>query len=86
MTAITATDARKNLFGIIQRVNDDRAPVEVVSKHGNVIIMSKADYDALEETAYLLRNPKGAKRLLQAIEDVHAGRFELHDLVQADEE
>ncbi len=73
MSAITATDARKNLFGLIQQVNDDHAPVEVVSKHGNAVIMSKDDYDAMTETAYLLRNPKGAKRLLEALERAEAG-------------
>ena len=40
MTSITATEARKNLFGLIQKVNDDHAPVEVVSKHGNAFSFS----------------------------------------------
>ncbi|RAN76529.1 hypothetical protein B5P43_23320 [Bacillus sp. SRB_336] len=34
MSAFTATEARKRLFGLIQQVNDDHAPVEVVSRHG----------------------------------------------------
>ncbi len=86
MSAITATDARKNLFGLIQQVNDDHAPVEVVSKHGNAVIMSKDDYDAMTETAYLLRNPKGAKRLLEALERAKRGEVEYHDLVEVDDE
>ncbi|MDQ2739440.1 MAG: type II toxin-antitoxin system prevent-host-death family antitoxin, partial [Actinomycetota bacterium] len=57
MTAITATEARKSLFGLIQQVNDDHTAVEVVSRHGNAVIMSKDDYDAMTETAYLLRTP-----------------------------
>ena len=57
MSAITATEARKSLFGLIQQVNEDHTPVEVVSRHGNAVIMSKDDYDAMAETAYLLRNP-----------------------------
>lgn len=67
MPAITATEARKSLFGLIRQVNDDHTAVEVVSRHGNVVIMSKADYDAMTETAYLLRNPANAERLLAAI-------------------
>ncbi|MCC7128388.1 MAG: type II toxin-antitoxin system prevent-host-death family antitoxin [Microbacteriaceae bacterium] len=86
MSAITATDARKNFFGIIQQVNDDRVAVEVVSRHGNVVIMSKDDYDSMEETAYLLRNPKGAKRLLGAIERVRSGVFEAHELTETEDE
>lgn len=82
VTAITATDARKGLFGIIQQVNDDHTVVEVVSKHGNAVIISKDDYDAMNETAYLLRNPTNAKRLIEAIEDVRAGKVEYHDLLE----
>lgn len=83
MAAITATDARKSLFGIIQKVNDDHTAVEVVSRHGNAVIMSKDDYDAMVETAYLLRNPANAERLLEAIERARRGEFEQHDLLDA---
>ncbi|XAS77222.1 type II toxin-antitoxin system prevent-host-death family antitoxin [Dermatophilaceae bacterium Sec6.4] len=83
MTAITATDARKGLFGLIQQVNDDHTPVEVVSRHGNAVIMSKDDYDAMAETAYLLRNPANAERLLGAIERARRGEFEKHDLLDS---
>lgn len=81
MSAITATEARKSLFGLIQRVNDDHVPVEVVSKHGNAVILSKDDYDGLAETAYLLRSPANAERLLSALERARRGEFESHDLV-----
>lgn len=80
MTAITATEARRTLFGLIQQVNDDHTTVEVVSRHGNAVIMSKDDYDAITETAYLLRNPANAERLLEAIERVRRGQFEHHEL------
>ncbi len=83
MTAITATDARKGLFGLIQQVNDDHTAVEVVSRHGNAVIMSKDDYDAMTETAYLLRTPANAERLLEAIERVRRGEFEQHNLLDA---
>lgn len=83
MSAITATDARKSLFGLIQRVNDDHTAVEVVSKHGNAVLLSKDDYDAITETAYLLRNSANAERLLEAIERARRGEFEQHDLLEA---
>ena len=81
MTAITATDARKSLFGLIQQVNEDHTAVEVVSRHGNAVIMSKDDYDAMTETAYLLRASTNAERLLEAIERARRGEFEQHDLL-----
>lgn len=83
MTAITATEARKSLFGLIQQVNDDHSTVEVVSKHGNAVIMSKEDFDAITETAHLLRNPANAERLLDSIERARRGEFEHHKLLDA---
>ncbi|HEX3680669.1 MAG TPA: type II toxin-antitoxin system prevent-host-death family antitoxin [Galbitalea sp.] len=41
VTGITATEARKTLFGLIQRVNDGHTAIEVVSRHGNAVILSK---------------------------------------------
>ncbi len=83
MSAITATEARKSLFGLIQQVNDDHSAVEVVSRHGNAVILSKDDYDAMTETAYLLRNPANAERLLAAIGRARRGEVEQHDLFDA---
>ncbi len=83
MSAITASEARKSLFGLIQQVNDDHTAVEVVSRRGNAVIMSKDDYDALTETAYLLRNAANADRLLEAMERARRGEFEQHDLLEA---
>lgn len=83
MSAITATEARQSLFRLIQQVNDDHTAVEVVSRHGNAVIISKDDYDALAETAYLLRNPANAERLLGAIERARHGAFDQHDLLEA---
>ena len=47
--------------------------------HGNAVLMSKDDDDALTETAYLLRNPVGAERLLSAIERARRGETEQHE-------
>ncbi len=65
--AITASEARKNLFPLIEQVNDDRAPVEIMSRRGNAVLMSREDYDALEETAHLLRSPVNARHLLESL-------------------
>lgn len=45
--------------------------------------LSKDDYDALTETAYLLRNPANAERLLGSAERARRGDFEQHDLLDA---
>jgi antitoxin YefM len=83
MAAMSASEARKTLFGLIQQVNEDHTAVEVVSRHGNAVILSKADYDAMTETAYLLRHPANAERLLSALERARRSDIEQHDLADA---
>ncbi|WP_375489891.1 type II toxin-antitoxin system Phd/YefM family antitoxin [uncultured Jatrophihabitans sp.] len=78
--AITASEARKNLFPLIEQVNDDRAPVEITSKRGDAVLISRADYDALEETAHLLRSPANARRLLESLAQAQRGEREEHQL------
>ena len=54
-----------------------------MSAHGNAVLISKDDYDAITETAYLLRNSKGAERLLAALERARRGEFETRELFEA---
>jgi len=63
---VTATEARQRLFPLIEAVNDDRAPVHITSRRGNAVLLAEDDYDALVETAYLLRSPANARRLMEA--------------------
>ena len=71
--SITASEARKNLFPLIEQVNNDRTPIEITSRRGDAVLMSRADYDALEETAHLLRSPANARRLLESLQQAHDG-------------
>lgn len=78
--AITASDARKNLFPLIEQVNADRMPVEITSKRGDAVLMSVDDYRALEETAYLLRAPANVRRLIESLDQARSGGSEEHEL------
>ncbi|HXB36773.1 MAG TPA: type II toxin-antitoxin system prevent-host-death family antitoxin [Acidimicrobiales bacterium] len=78
--AMTASEARKNLFPLIEQVNNDRRPIEITSKRGDAVLMSRADYEALEETAYLLRSPANARHLLESLEQARSGERQQHDL------
>lgn len=80
MVAITASEARKNLFPLIQQVSDDRAPIEITSKRGNAVLMSSEDYAAWQETAYLFRSPANARRLLDAVDAIDRGEGRHRDL------
>ncbi|MGO1315560.1 MAG: type II toxin-antitoxin system Phd/YefM family antitoxin [Cellulomonadaceae bacterium] len=81
--SISASEARKTLFPLIERVNDDRDVVEIVSRKGNAVLMSADDYAAWQETAYLFRSPTNARRLLDAYDRARAGKTEHHDLDRA---
>lgn len=71
--SITASEARKALFPLIKKVNDDHEAIEIVSKHGNAVLVSAEDYAALREGSYLLRSPVNARRLLKAYENALGG-------------
>lgn len=65
--SISASEARATLFPLIERVNTDHAPVRITSKSGDAVLMSADDYDAWQETVYLLRSPANARRLMEAV-------------------
>lgn len=68
--AITTSEARRDLVRLIERVNLDRTEIEIVSKRGSAVLVSKDEFDALVETSYLLRSPRNAQRLMSALESV----------------
>ncbi|HET7071205.1 MAG TPA: type II toxin-antitoxin system prevent-host-death family antitoxin, partial [Nocardioides sp.] len=65
-------------------VNDREEVVITRAGHDPVVLMSLADFESLRETAYLMRSPANARRLLDAMERLEDGRGEQHDLVDAD--
>jgi len=81
--AITYTAARQNLAKTMEKVCRDRSPVVVTRKASNsVVIMSLEDYEALEETAYLLRSPKNTRRLIESIAQLEKGDGVERELVE----
>jgi antitoxin YefM len=76
MKAITYTAARENLASTMNRVCLDRDPVIITRKRDqSVVMISLDDYESLEETAYLLRSPANAKRLIESIEAAESGNL-----------
>lgn len=75
MDAITYTSARANLAHTMDRVCNDHEPL-IITRNGeqSVVMLSLDDYKSLEETAYLLRSPANARRLLAAMQDLEAGK------------
>lgn len=83
MDAITYSTARANLASTMDRVcNDHETLIITRSGEQSVVMLSLEDYKALEETAYLLRNPTNAKRLLSAAGQLNAGHGTERKLVE----
>jgi len=80
---ITASEARKDLFPLIKKVNDDHAPVRISSKNGNAVLMSEEDFEAWQETMFLLRSRRNAERLMTSIAELEGGGGTVRDLIEA---
>ena len=79
--AITASEARKRLFPLIEQVNADQEPVEILSRAGTAFLVSEQQFRSMQETDYLLRSPANAARLAAGIAAAGDRRVREHDLV-----
>ena len=83
MESISYTSARSNLAKTMEQVCDDHAPIAITRKgEGAVVMMSMADYQALEETAYLLRSPKNTRRLIESVGELEGGQGIEKELIE----
>lgn len=70
MEILSASEARANLFSLVEQVNQDHLPREITSQKGNAILLSKADWDSLQETLYLQSVP-GLLHVVKAAEQAN---------------
>lgn len=83
MDAISYSTARKNLVSTMERVCNDHEPVIVTRKNArSVVIMSLEDYNAIQETAYLLRSPSNAENLRESIKQYEQGKYQERGLIE----
>jgi antitoxin YefM len=83
MDVTTYTAVRSKLASAMTRVCEDHDPLIVTRiGHPSVVMMSLDDYRALEETAYLLRSPANAARLMRSIEEINAGKATVRELIE----
>ena len=75
MNSITYSNARTNLAQTIEQVCEDHNPIIITKKsEQSVVMISLEDYESLEETAYLLKSPRNALRLLESIKELESGK------------
>ena len=79
---ISYTAARNNLAKIVDGVHDNHEPILITRQKGpSVVLMSLEDFNACEETAYLLRSPENARRLILARDESGRGHIQKRSLL-----
>ena len=82
MLATSYSNFRKDLKMFFDKVDTHHTPLLVTRAKGeDIVVLSKADYDSMEETFYLLKSPKNAARLLQSIENLDQGKGTQKELI-----
>ena len=81
MDAVSYTYARNNLAATMDRTVEDHAPVIITRQSGPaVVMMSLEDFQAWEETAYLLASPANARKLMKSLDEANRGELVAKDL------
>ena len=76
MNAVTYTQIRNNFAATMNQVCDDHAPIIITRQNQSpVVMMSLEDYNAIEETLYLMKSSKNAARILKAMTDVNQDKL-----------
>lgn len=85
MDAVNYSYTRQHLTAVMDKVGQDHAPVMITRQKGApVVMMSLDDYNALEETAYLLRSPKNVQRLMNAVASLRTTGGTVRELIDED--
>ena len=83
MDTVTYSTARANLADTMDRVCEDHEPI-IITRNGEqaVVMISLEDFKALEETSYLLRSPRNARRLLESMAALESGKGKARSLAE----
>ncbi|RFU86921.1 type II toxin-antitoxin system prevent-host-death family antitoxin [Streptomyces triticagri] len=83
MRTMTYTESRAKYAETLSAVVDDREEVIVTrAGHDPVVIVALEEYEALKETAHLLRSPENARRLLASIDRLESGGGTVRELAE----
>ena len=71
---ISVSKARAQLFPLIQQVNQDQAPITITSNNGNAVLVSESEWEAILETAFLLRTASNRSHLEKSMAALELGK------------
>jgi len=68
MPTISATEARKHLYSLVDEVNESHNPVQIVGKRNSAVLISEEDWRAIQETLYLTSIPGMTESVKKGLE------------------
>ena len=78
MTALSATNARANLYRLIDQVNEESEEITITGQRGNAVLVGEEDWRAIQETLYLMSVPGLTASIQEARDEgTEAGAEEL---------
>ena len=83
MEITTYSYFRQNLKAFLDKVLSSHSPLFVTRNNGeDVVVLSKSDYESMQETFYLLKSPNNALRLLKGINEYNKGMGQERELIE----
>ncbi len=83
MEITTYSNFRQNLKAFMDKVFDSKSPLFITRSNGeDVVVLSKEEYDGIQETLHLLSSPKNAQRLKESLEEFENGGGQVRDLIE----
>jgi antitoxin YefM len=83
MTAISYTAARGSLAKTMKKVCEDHDPIIITRQNAeSVVMLSLEDYEALNETSYLLQSHKNAQRLAKSVRELNSGKGKVREILE----
>ena len=67
MPTITATEARKRLYKLLDEVSESHEPIQITGKRSNAVLVSEDDWRAIQETLYLHSVPGMNKSIIEGL-------------------
>lgn len=83
MEIVSYSETRANLKAIMDRVVNDHVPIAITRQRGKPVVMIDLDdWNAMQETMYLMSTPNNAKRLMESIAELDAGKGVVRELIE----
>jgi prevent-host-death family protein len=67
MTTVTATEARKNLYRLLDELSQTHEPLQISGKRNTAVLVAEEDWRSIQETLYLLSIPGMRKSIIQGL-------------------